>query len=43
MMVTKVSQSGLGVLAMTLLGYLQGIGADLHLNKMPEDFDDLDS
>jgi hypothetical protein len=36
-MVTKIIQSGVGVLACTLKGYLTGIGADLHLSKLSEE------
>lgn len=35
--VTKVVQSGLGVFAKVLNGYLTGIGADLHLSKLTEE------
>ena len=35
----KIIQSGLGVFALTLHGYLTGIGADNHLNKLPESHD----
>lgn len=35
--ITKVIQSGLGAFAETLDGYLTGIGADLHLNKLSEE------
>jgi len=38
--VTKVIQSGLGVFAKTLDGYLTGIGADNHLSKLPENFNE---
>jgi len=34
--VTIVIQSGLGVFAKTIDGYLTGVGADRHLNKMPD-------
>jgi hypothetical protein len=36
---TKVVQSGLGAFAKTLEGYLTGIGADLHLGKLPDNFE----
>ena len=36
-MVTEVIQSGVGAFAMTLEGYLKGIGAANHLTKLPED------
>lgn len=36
-MVTKVIQSGIGVFAMTLRGYLSGVNASGHLNKLPEE------
>jgi hypothetical protein len=36
--VTKIIQSGLGVFALTVYGYLIGVGADIHLNKLPEDY-----
>ena len=39
-MVTKIIQSGLGAFAKTIDGYLCGVGADLHLSKLPEDYDD---
>jgi hypothetical protein len=35
--VTKIVQSGLGVLQKTLSGYLSAIGADLHLSKFTEE------
>jgi len=38
--ITKVIQSGLGVFAKTLDGYLTGIGADNHLSKLPENFNE---
>ena len=37
---TKVLQTGLGVLAKTIDGYLTGIGADRHLDKLPENQND---
>ena len=37
-MVTKVIESGLGTLAKTLDGYLSGINADRHLDKLTEDY-----
>ena len=37
--VTKFIQSGLIVFAKTLDGYLTGIGADRHLSKLPEDYE----
>jgi hypothetical protein len=37
--VTKVVQSGLGAFAMTVEGYLIGIGADIHLSKFPDIFE----
>lgn len=37
-MVTKVIESGLGALVKTLDGYLTGINADRHLDKLTEDF-----
>ena len=36
--VTKIIQSGLGAFAKTLDGYLTGIGADIHLSKLPENY-----
>ena len=33
---THVAQSGLGVLAKTIYGYLTAVGGDRHLNKMPD-------
>ena len=41
--ITKMIQSSLGVFAKTIEGYLIGIGADRHLSKLPEDFDELKS
>jgi hypothetical protein len=38
-MITRVIQSGLGAFAMMLEGYLTGIGADLHLSKLPDNFE----
>jgi hypothetical protein len=38
-MVTKVIQSGLGAFVKTVEGYLTGIGADLHLSKLPDNFE----
>jgi len=37
--VTKVIQTGLGVFAKILDGYLTGIGADRHLNKVPDNYE----
>ena len=37
--ITKVIQSGLGVFAMTIYGYLTGLGAGNHLSKLPDDSD----
>jgi hypothetical protein len=37
--VTRVIQSGLGAFAKTVEGYLTGIGADLHLSKLLDDFE----
>ena len=37
-MVTKIVESGLGVFAKTLEGYLTGINADRHLDKFTEDY-----
>lgn len=37
-MVTKIIESGLGTFLKTLDGYLTGINAERHLNKMTEDF-----
>jgi hypothetical protein len=37
-MLTKVVQSGLVAFAKTIEGYLTGIGTDLHLSKLPDDF-----
>jgi hypothetical protein len=37
-MVTRIVESGLGTFAKTILGYLTGVNADLHLNKMKEDY-----
>ena len=37
-MVTKVIQSGLGVFVRTIEGYLAGVGADRHWNKLPDIF-----
>ena len=37
--ITNVTQSGLGVFAKVLDGYLAGIGADRHLIKLPDDAD----
>jgi hypothetical protein len=38
-MVTKVIQSGLGAFAKTIEGYLTGIGADIHLSKLLDNFE----
>ena len=35
-LITKVIQSGLGVFFHTIIGYLTAIGADKHLDKLPE-------
>ena len=40
-MITKIIQSGLGALAKTLDGYLTGINADGHLNKIADDLENL--
>lgn len=40
-MITKIIQSGLGALAKTLDGYLTGINADGHLNKLLDDLESL--
>lgn len=37
-MITKIIQSGLGVFVKTLEAYLTGIGANLHLNKLSEEY-----
>ena len=37
-MVTRTIQTGLGAFASTLKGYLEGVNADRHLNKLTEDF-----
>lgn len=37
--VTKVIQSGLGNFAMILEAYLQGVGADIHLNKLGDELE----
>jgi hypothetical protein len=37
--ITKVIQSGLSAFVMTIEGYLTGIGADLHLSKLHDDFE----
>ena len=42
-MVVKYIESLLGAFAFTLDGYLTGVGADLHLSKLPEYFNELDS
>jgi hypothetical protein len=36
---SKVIQSGLGAFVKTIEGYLTGIGADLHLSKLPDNFE----
>jgi hypothetical protein len=36
---TKVIQSGLGAFAKTIEGYLASIGADIHLSKLPDNFE----
>lgn len=36
--ITEVIQSGLITFAKTLNGYLSGIGTDLHLSKLPDEF-----
>lgn len=41
--VTKTIESGLGVFAMTIKGYLTGVGANRHLSKLPEDFDEIEN
>ncbi|MCL2083620.1 MAG: hypothetical protein FWH04_10395 [Oscillospiraceae bacterium] len=41
--VTKSIESGLAAFGKTIEGYLTGIGSDLHLSKLPENFDELDS
>jgi hypothetical protein len=33
-MVTKITETGLGTFAMTIFGYLTGIGAGKHLSKL---------
>jgi hypothetical protein len=38
---TKIIQSGLSAFGKTLDGYLTGINADGHLNKLPEDLENL--
>ncbi|WP_196601008.1 hypothetical protein [Pectinatus frisingensis] len=40
-MITKIIQSGLGAFAKTLDGYLTGINADGHLNKLLDDLESL--
>lgn len=40
-MVTKIIQAGLGAFAKTIEGYLTGINASRHLNKLPDDFDEM--
>nr|WP_092067927.1 hypothetical protein [Dendrosporobacter quercicolus]NSL46847.1 hypothetical protein [Dendrosporobacter quercicolus DSM 1736] len=40
-MVTKIIQSGLGAFARMLDGYLPGINADGHLNKIADDLENL--
>lgn len=40
-MITKIIQSGLGSFAKTLDGYLTGINADGHLNKIADDLENL--
>lgn len=40
-MITKIIQSGLGAFVKTLDGYLTGINADGHLNKIADDLENL--
>lgn len=42
-MVTKYVESGLGVFAKTVEGYLIGVGADANLRKLPENFNELEA
>ena len=37
--ITKFMQSELGAFAMTICGYLIGVGADRHLSKLPADYE----
>jgi hypothetical protein len=41
-MVVKCIESGLGAFAKTVERYLSGTGADRHLSKLPENFNELD-
>ena len=37
--ITKILQSELGAFALTIRGYLTGVGADRHLEKLPADYE----